>query len=108
MAFICNITFIIHPAEEERFLKWMREEAFAKLVNADGARTAKLMKVTEAGGEKPAPEHGLSIALHAEFTSESEAKTWHQRALTPILEEYAIAFGPDALFFTTLLESLNL
>ena len=30
----------------------------------------RLQTVVEAGGEKPGPEHGLSIALQAEFCTE--------------------------------------
>ena len=109
MTYTYNITFVIAPSDEQKLLAWIRTEALPALFNPESpARNAALRKVVEAGGEKPGPEHGLSIALHAEFESESLAREWNDRILIPALGSFHSQFGRNALFFVTLLENLPL
>ena len=109
MAYIFNTTFIISPAEEENFLSEMRSAYLPQLFNAESpARNAALRKVVEAGGERPDPQHGLSMALHAEFETSDDAHRWNDIFLLPVLGEFQKKFGPDCAFFTTLLEDVLL
>jgi len=109
MAVVYNITFVITHDLEARFLEWLRGEAVAALFSAgNGAMNPRLHTVVEAGGEKPGPEHGLSIALQAEFVSEESAHDWNDEVLPAVLGEFHTKFGPNALFFTTLLEIIPL
>lgn len=109
MSYIYNVTFVISPAVEGKFLDWVRDSLLSALFNAESpARNAALRKVIEAGGEKPGEDHGVSIALHAEFENESDARKWHDIFLAPELGKFTTDFGPDAVFFITLLESLPL
>ena len=109
MNYIYNITFVTSPAEEQRLLSWIRTIALPALFNEESpARNAALRKVVEAGGEKPGEDHGVSIALHAEFKNEKDAKQWHDLVLVPALGGLHAEFGQEALFFVTLLEQLPL
>lgn len=106
---IYNITFVVNPEVEALFLGWVRGSLLNELFNEDSpARNAALRKVIEAGGEKPGEDHGLSIALHAEFENETTARKWHEVFLAPALGKFTATFGPDALFFVTMLENLPL
>jgi hypothetical protein len=107
--FICNTTFVMAPEKEQEFLAWMRGEAAPKLFGENSpAKNPRLQTVVEAGGEAPGPDHGLSIALQAEFVSKVMAHTWHDTVLLPVLGDYHKKFGPHAIFFVTLLETLPL
>lgn len=106
---VYNITFVIDPSREEEFLNWMRSEAIGKLFNQDSlAANPRLQTVIEAGGHKPAPDHGLSIALQAEFDSAEHAHAWNDTTLPPVLGDFTAKFGPHALFFATLLDIIPL
>lgn len=107
--YICNITFIIAPEERDRFLSWMRGSTSQTLFAGESpARNPRLQTVIEAGGEKPDPEHGLSIALSAEFETEMMAHEWHDTVLPGVLGDFHSEFAPQAAFFITLLEILSL
>ncbi len=107
--YILNTTFIMHPDQRENFLAWMRSEAIAALFNAQSvAATPRLQTVVEVGGQAPDPTHGLSIALQAEFQSPDDAHTWISENFAPVAGKYTEKFGPHALFFQTLLETLPL
>ena len=109
MGFIYNVTFVMASDAEGLFLEWTRGNLLPALFNAESpARNAALRNVIEAGGEKPAEDHGVSIALHAEFDDEDNARKWHDVYLLPQLGKYTSTFGPDAVYFVTLLESLPL
>ena len=109
MGYTYNVTFVIAPADEQRLLGWIRGKALPMLFNEESpARNAALRKVVEAGGEKPGADHGVSIALHAEFENERLAKDWNDRVLIPALGNFHEEFGNNAIFFVTLLENLPL
>lgn len=109
MGVVYNITFVIAHDRKALFLEWLRGEAVAALFGeAGGAVNPRIHTVVEAGGEKPGPEHGLSIALQAEFESEEVAHRWNDEVLPSVLAGFNRKFGPNALFFTTLLEVIPL
>lgn len=107
--YIYNITFVISPEAKERFLEWIRSSALPTLMDpAYAASSPRLQAVVEVGGEKPSPEHGLSMALHFEFGAEKEAHLWHDSLLPEVLSGFTREFGPHAAFFITLLETVSL
>lgn len=107
--YIYNITFVIDPAREEEFLTWMRGDALRALFNEESAaRSPRLQSVVETGGEKPTAEHGLSIALQAEFETEEAAHEWDSTTLPPVLGSFSQKFGPHCAFFATLLTVIPL
>ena len=109
MRFAYNVTFVTAPENKVKFLEWLTSEAVPVLFAGDsGARNPRLQTVVEAGGEKPGPEHGLSIALQGEFESEAKARAWHDEMLPPVLGDFHAKFGPHALYFITLLEIMPL
>ncbi|MCH5235933.1 MAG: DUF4286 family protein [Muribaculaceae bacterium] len=102
-----NITFVVAPEKEPELLAYLREELILKIFNKDsGATKPELKKVVETGGEKPGPEHGLSIALAANLPSEEAAHHWNDHTLLPELNNFHLKFKDQALFFVTLLENL--
>ena len=107
MTYTYNITFVVSPDKEKELLDYIRTQLLYKLFNSESpAAEPQLKKVTEAGGEKPGPDHGLSIALSALLPSEEEAILWNDHILLPALGDFHIKFGNQALFFVTLLENL--
>lgn len=109
MAFICNITFVTAPEREGEFLEWLRGEALPVLFNAGSpALEPRILTVVTAGGEKPGPEHGSSIALQAGFDTEADAQRWHDTILPEALGSFSKRFGPHAAYFVTLLKTLPL
>ena len=105
--FTYNTTFIVSPEMEETLLDYIRKDLIPKIFNAESpARNPELKKIVEAGGEKPGPDHGLSIALAASFPSEETAHLWNDHILIPALGDFHGRFGQHALFFVTLLETL--
>ena len=109
MSVIINITFLINPLNEEKILSWVRASMLPMLFNPESpARNCALRKVIEVGGEVPSPEHGLSIALQAEFENQEEVRKWNSTFLESALGDYHLNFGPESLFFVTLLENLPL
>lgn len=109
MSYLYNITFVTAPSLEHDFLDFARKELLPMLFNVESpARNPAMRKVIEAGGEVPAEDHGVSIALHAEFEFEDDARRWHDIFLAPALGKFTDKYGKEALFFVTLLESLPL
>lgn len=107
--FTYNITFVAAPDQEPLLLEYIRLSVIPKVFNPESpARSPELKKIVEAGGEKPGPDHGISIALAASFPSEETAHLWNDHILLPALEAFHEKFGDRALFFVTLLENLDL
>lgn len=107
--YIYNVTFIIAPSARRSVLEWLRATAVPALFGEGSqGRNPRLQTVSEAGGETPDPEQGLSIALQGEFTAAEEAKSWAMATLPPVLDDFLMKFGPDALYFPTLLEVIPL
>lgn len=104
--YIVNVTFVMAHEQRRRFLSWMKEKAMPLLFGNDMTGCdPRLQTVIEVGGEVPGPEHGLSIALQADFLTSEAAHDWNDRVLPPVLAAYHSQFGPHALFFVTLLHS---
>ena len=102
-----NITFVVDPFKEKELLNYINNELRPGLFNPEtSARNPELKKVVEAGGEKPGPDHGLSVALSATFETEESAYFWNDHVLLPALGDFHMKFGNQALFFITLLENL--
>ena len=102
-----NVTFVMEPSREKELLDYINGELRDKLFNAESpAMSPHLKKVVEAGGEKPGPDHGLSLALSADFETEEKAHLWNDHVLVPALGDFHLKFGQHALFFVTLLENL--
>lgn len=109
MSYICNITFVMAPSQEEEFLTWFRSEALKMLFDAGSeARTPVLTKVIEHGGEPLDPEHGLSIALKVEFPSLELLHSWSATLLSEAVGCFMSKFGPNVAIFSTTLETLVL
>ena len=107
--YISNITFVLHPEERDRFLSWLRSDLIPALFNPESpARSPRVQTVVEVAGQVPDSSHGLSIALQAEFDSVADAHLWTDNFLHPAAGKFTAAFGPDALYFQTLLETLPL
>lgn len=107
--YIYNITFVMEHAARARFVGWIKATALPALCGeADSTISPRLMEVEEVGGEKPGADHGLSMALHLELPSEAEAHAWHDGKLVAVLSDFYKEFGPQAVFFVTLLKTVPL
>ena len=105
--FAYNITFVVDAHKEKELLHYINDELRPKLFNNESpAQTPELKKVIETAGEKPGPDHALSIALSAVFETEEKAHLWNDHFLIPALGDFHKYFGEHALFFVTLLQIL--
>ena len=101
-----NVTFVMSPQVETTFLAWLHgEQALSNLRSDSTVAALRLQKVVEVSGKIPGPDHGLSIALQADFESKEAADKWGEDALPTLLGEFMAKFGPSAAYFTTLLET---
>ena len=108
MNYTYNITFVTHPDKEKELADYLREFVVPALFNENSeAKNPELKKVIETGGEKPDPDHGVSIALSASFLSEKSAHEWNDSLLIPVLEKFHLKFQNECFFFVTLLENIN-
>lgn len=108
MKYACNITFVLAHDKKSVFLNWMRSKAIPNLCGAGSpAHDPRMEEVIEAGGEKPGPDHGLSISLHCTFDSLQEARAWHDSRLPSQLEAFRTLCGQHSLFFITMLEVIE-
>ena len=109
MKYVYNITFVIEPSLEEKLIRFLKDRLIPKLFGEGSSATnPTLRKVMEVGGEKPGPDHGLSMALSADFNSEKEAHQWHDNILAQTLGEFTKEFANEGVFFVTLLEEISL
>ncbi len=93
------------PQEEGAFTRWLRQAAADKDSELNNAENLRLQKVVRIGGQQPDADHGLSIALQADFTSEEAAEEWGEIVIPILTGSFMTKFGPNAAFFTTLLET---
>ena len=103
---IHNITFLIEPARTEEFLRWMHSDG-AVLLNTGGCRDLSLAILREVEGQINPPDRGVSVACRTLFNDEEEFRAWEKESLEVALDAYRSVFGPEALAFCTLLESLD-
>lgn len=107
MAYIYNITFVTSPDCYYSLLEWLRQEAIPVLFgDGTGAAAPCMRTVLESGGEAPGPDHGVSVTLQGEFDTLEAAHDWQDSILPGVLGDLHRKFGQNALFFTTLLETL--
>lgn len=106
MNYAYNITFVILPQKEEAFFDWLKKSALTLMFppGCGVAQVPEIRKVVEAGGQAPAPEDGLSIAVQAGFDSKTDAHRWHDCHLPAALRDFNCTFAPECAFFTTLLD----
>ena len=102
--FTYNITFVMSPNAEEDFKEWLNG-ASAGTLSSSSICGSRLQKVVEIGGEKPGPDHGLSVALQVDLQCKEEADKWASETLPALLNGFMAKFGPSAAYFTTLLET---
>ncbi len=105
---IYNVTFMMERGLGEKFIAWMRGKSASLLSEERGVAGARLQEVVEAPGESEFAEQALSIALQADFTDRESAHAWGRGALAEALAEYRNVFGPEALCFATILETIPL
>lgn len=103
---IHNITFLIDPARTEEFLRWFHSNG-AALLRSGNVKEISLAILREVEGQINPPDRGVSVACRTLFAGEEDFRAWEREALEAALEAYRGVFGPEALAFCTLLESLD-
>lgn len=103
---IHNITFLIESSRTEEFLRWMHSVG-APILRKGGSEALSLSILREVEGEVNPPDRGVSIAAQSRFPDEEVFRAWEKDTLDAALAAYRDKFGPEALAFCTLLESLD-
>ncbi|MBD5269451.1 MAG: hypothetical protein HDS43_02365 [Bacteroides sp.] len=103
---IHNITFLLEPSRTEEFLRWFHADAISFL-RAGDVSDISLAILREVQGEINPPDRGVSVACRSLFHDEEAFRAWEKESLEVCLDAYRNRFGPEALAFCTLLESLD-
>lgn len=106
---IYNVTFMMERSLKARFTGWLRARRADGLLSEEkGVVGASLQEVVEVPGESEFAEQALSVALQAKFIDRTAAHAWGRSALASLLADYRKDFGPEALSFSTILETIDL
>ncbi|MBD5385270.1 DUF4286 family protein [bacterium] len=108
--YIYNVTFVVEKQDGDAFLKWLRDEALAELMNPESpAREPRLTEVVNVPGAPDFGEHACSFALQTEFQTLEDAEKWAEVYLQPVVGKYAARFGMEkAHSFATILRNIDL
>lgn len=106
---ICNVTFILPPGQEDKFVEWIASQKGVLTSAApDGALPSdqRLSAMRMAGGVDYRESDAHSVALQQEFNSAKEARLWSDTILPKVTTELEKDFGPEAMAFTSIFEIL--
>ncbi len=96
---IVNITFVVDVDRSEKVCAWLREKIVIELASQGmNPRACRILN--------PEPDAASSVALQVELPDMSSAESWMGDKMINVLEEYEAEFGPQALFFHSLLETI--
>ncbi len=101
--YICNATFMIECRLEDKFLEWLRNRKPALLT---GNNPARLSAMRMAGGIDYRHAEAQSVAFQQEFPSIEGAQAWIDGPLAQVAADFERDFGPQAMVFTSIFESL--
>ena len=103
---IHNATFMIEKEREGEFVKWLAERLDS--VIEPPALNPRVSAMREAGGVDYRQAEAQSVAFQLEFPTLETARDWSSRKFGPLAAEFAEAFGPNAMAFTSLFETIRL
>lgn len=107
---IHNASFIMERDAEADFLAWLR--SCCEKINWEhepGAPTAlRVSAMREAGGVDYRQAEAQTVAFQLEFHTIEDAKKWSAQRFSSIAAEFEEKFGPQAMVFVSLFESLEL
>ncbi len=103
---IQNVSFIINLSHEEELLKWLRPH-LGPAMQAGGINPRLSVMRATAGADDVAA-HAQTIAFQTEFCDSATLQTWKTTVLLPLIAEFEKTFGPEAVAFTSVFETLPL
>ncbi len=103
---IFNITYVISNSRKDSFISWAKGEG--QLAAASPLlRDYKLITVAAIPGDKEfakSEEKNFSVQLY--FDSISACREWNEKCFPTFMDSYAKWYGPNPLFFATILKEL--
>lgn len=103
---IHNNTFMILREREEEFLEWFRAE-IPLLEEASGGVNARLSVMRKAGGQYQIESEAQSVAFQMEFETMDALEAWAAGPMARVVERFEKRFGPEAMTFTSVFETVN-
>lgn len=103
---IQNISFIIVLDREEDLLGWLRgilPEFIAK-----GGLNPRLSILRTVAGANEVQSQSQTIAFQLEFCDKESLDEWKEEALITLVRRFEDKFGPEAIAFTSVFETLPL
>lgn len=104
---IHNTTFMMLREREEEFLRWFRAELPA-LTGTDAGAAPRLSAMRTAGGVSHSEAEAQSVAFQMEFADRNRLDKWARNSLADVAARFEERFGPDAVVFTSVFETLPL
>lgn len=104
----CNVTFVCDREKEGLLVTYLRNELIPSVFQGNHCDCPfSLKKIVEIGGEDLPADHGLSVALSADFLTREIAHQWLDDLFYPAMESFQDIFGREAVYFVTLLERIG-
>ena len=102
---IHNTTFMTEPGRESEFLQWFRTQ----MPELTGDGTApRLSALRMAAGQEAGEEQAHSMAFQMEFDDIVSLVQWADGPLQSVTLRFMKHFGPNAVFFTSVFETIPL
>ncbi len=103
--YISNISFFVLPSRETEFIQWIRNE-IAIHVAAGKGEEHSLSRLAESGNGEDEGDEARSVAYQVKFPTFEAAAGWRDNELMELAERFIQKFGPDAMFFTSIFETI--
>ncbi len=104
--YIHNTTFMLRRSAAGIAAEWLGYE-WLQHATESVACNPRLSRLVSAGDADIDPE-ATSIAFQVEFDSLSQAEKWAKGPLARIIDAFYCKFGPEAMTFSSVFETLSL
>lgn len=117
---IHNTTFMMEPGRESEFLQWFRTQ-LPELTGTGGGkdpdstdeascggRAPRLSALRMAAGQEAGEDQAHSVAFQMEFADIDTLVKWADGPLEAMAMRFMKHFGPNAVFFTSVFETIPL
>lgn len=95
---------MIDREHEREFTEWFRKVC----VGLEPMRAPRLTAMREAGGIDYTQADAQSMAFQCEFESREDARRWAAEKLAPVAAAFEEMFGPQAMVFASMFETIGL
>ena len=103
--YIQNISFIIVRERERELLDWLEDNK--TVLTGTGGINHRLSILRETAGASDVTAEAQTIAFQAEFCDMKALRAWMDNSIHPLIIQFETKFGPEAVAFTSVFETLE-